>query len=128
MLFIWSVFGTLSDSSLHKKWGFPLRISSANADLVIFAKEILNGKHFLCSGCDYWIFSLKKAASQGTQILFPLIFLFFFLFLDFPNFSKVNFSNECIDRLLKFLKSLNCFWIFLVLGIPLRKTFFRCGF
>ena len=43
--------------SLHKKWSFPLRISSVNvtklefpADLVIFTEEIVNGKlHFLCS-------------------------------------------------------------------------------
>ena len=50
---------------LHKKWSFPLRISSVNvtaenaghagnlqknADLVTFTEEILNGKiHFLCS-------------------------------------------------------------------------------
>ena len=43
--------------SLHKKWGFPLSISSlnvtksaGNCDLVTFTEEILNGKlHFLCS-------------------------------------------------------------------------------
>ena len=44
--------------TLHKKWSFPLRISSVNvtksaqktADLVTFTGEILNGKlHFLCS-------------------------------------------------------------------------------
>ena len=42
---------------LHKKWSFPLRISSVNmtklhfpADLVTLTEEILNGKlHFLCS-------------------------------------------------------------------------------
>ena len=35
---------------LHKKWSFPLRISSVNLDLVSFTEEILNGKlHFLCS-------------------------------------------------------------------------------
>ena len=40
--------------SLHKKWSFSLRISSANvADLITFTEEILNGKlHFLCS--DYY--------------------------------------------------------------------------
>ena len=38
---------------LHKKWSFPLRISSVNvetADLVTFTEEILNGKlYFLCT-------------------------------------------------------------------------------
>ena len=34
----------LSNDTLHKKWSFPLRISSV-------CEEILNGKlHFLCSG------------------------------------------------------------------------------
>ena len=43
--------------TLHKKWSFPLRISSinltksaGNCDLVTFTEEILHGKfHFLCS-------------------------------------------------------------------------------
>ena len=43
--------------ALHKKWSFPLRISSVNvtksqetADLVTFTEEILDGKvHFLCN-------------------------------------------------------------------------------
>ena len=41
---------------LHKKWSFPLRISSVNvakstvADLVVFTEEIFNAKlHSLCS-------------------------------------------------------------------------------
>ena len=40
-------------NALHKKWGFPLRISSVNvtkSDLAIFTEEILDGKlHSLCS-------------------------------------------------------------------------------
>ena len=43
---------------LHKKWNFPLRISSVNAaksagtaDLVTFTKEILNGKLYFCAMC-----------------------------------------------------------------------------
>ena len=48
---IWALF------ALHKKWSFPLRISSVNvpstqfpADLVTFTEEMFNGKlHFLCS-------------------------------------------------------------------------------
>ena len=43
--------------ALHKKWSFPLRISSVNvtksaetADLVTFTEEMINGTlHFLCS-------------------------------------------------------------------------------
>ena len=35
---------------LHKKWGFPLRISQETADLVTFTEEILNGKlQFFCA-------------------------------------------------------------------------------
>ena len=42
------------NQSLHKKWNFPLKISSVNvqetADLITFTEELLNGKlHFLCS-------------------------------------------------------------------------------
>ena len=41
---------------LHKKWSFPLRVSSVNvipAYLVTFTEEILNGKlHFLCIAMD----------------------------------------------------------------------------
>ena len=44
--------------ALHKKWSFPLRISSVNveaADLATFAEEILTVKlHFLCSAVS-WI-------------------------------------------------------------------------
>ena len=62
--------------SLHKKWSFPLRISSVNvtnpqetADLVTFTEEILHGKlHFLCS---VWvkIFDLKDNNSQWNPVL-----------------------------------------------------------
>ena len=44
--------------TLHKKWCFPLRISSViPADLVTFTEEILNGKlHFLCSVIShFWV-------------------------------------------------------------------------
>ena len=51
--------------TLHKNWGFPLRISSVNvikllftADLVTSIKEILNGKlHFLCSDIYLYVFT-----------------------------------------------------------------------
>ena len=43
----------IKDTSLHKKWNFPLRISSVNmtkSDLVTFTEETFNGKlHFLFS-------------------------------------------------------------------------------
>ena len=46
-----------SDTTLHKKWKFPLRVSSGNektVDLVTFTEEILNGKlHFLCSAMSF---------------------------------------------------------------------------
>ena len=36
--------------TLHKKWSFPLKISSVNVTKSAFTDEILNGKlHFLCS-------------------------------------------------------------------------------
>ena len=50
------LFDQPTESSLHKKWNFPLRISSVNttpnpqfpADLVTFTEEVLDGKlHFL---------------------------------------------------------------------------------
>ena len=52
--------------AIHKKWSFPLRISSVDvintqetADLVTFTEEIFNGRlHFLCSGAYY--FQLEK--------------------------------------------------------------------
>ena len=56
--------------ALHKKWSFPLRISSVNVtksattDLVTFTEEILNGKlHFLCVSNTYKT-NLTKLSSQ----------------------------------------------------------------
>ena len=56
--------------SLHKKWRFPLRISSVNVTksavscyLVTFTVELLNGKFdfcFLCSGCIYCYYLMIK--------------------------------------------------------------------
>ena len=44
------VIRLIKDESLHKKWSFPLRISSVPADLATFTEEIINVKlHFLCS-------------------------------------------------------------------------------
>ena len=52
------------EGKMHKKWSFPLRISSVN--LTKFTEEILNGKlHFLCSGKTYWyILSLMDIFSR----------------------------------------------------------------
>ena len=68
---------TLTSSTLHKKWSFPLWISSVHttksaetADLVTFAEEILNGKlHFLCSAISFFLsgwlsFLLQKSVEQ----------------------------------------------------------------
>ena len=64
--------------SLHKKWSFPLRISSVNAtksagnwDLVTFTEEIHNGKlhfcvlvtttsYFNCSACLATLFAIDN--------------------------------------------------------------------
>ena len=62
--------------SLHKKWGFPFRISSVNvtksvrtADLVTFTEEILNGKpHFLCS--DYRDIEYLKLKFQRSSVAY----------------------------------------------------------
>ena len=44
---------------LHKKWSFPLRISSV--DLVTFIEETFDGKlHFLCSVTLSWHFDNKQ--------------------------------------------------------------------
>ena len=71
--------------TLHKKWSFPLRISSVHEDLVTFTKEILNGKlHFVCSvsllfvflGCfiyAFWVtcetFSIDASYSKSVIYL-----------------------------------------------------------
>ena len=65
---------------LHKKWSFPLRISSVNgtnpqfpADLVTSTEEILNGKfHFLCSveNSEVWFwFSWRKEELDHLRAL-----------------------------------------------------------
>ena len=54
--------------TLHKKWSFPLRVSSVNVtnsavycDLVTITEEIRNGKlHFLCSESFVAIWSLHE--------------------------------------------------------------------
>ena len=51
--------------SLHKKWSFPLRISSVTAELVTFTEEILNGKlHFLCSVSSEYSPEVHSESSQ----------------------------------------------------------------
>ena len=58
--------------ALHKKWSFPLRISSVNetktADLVTFTEEILNGKlPFFCGGYGYKTLNTKKSKTFRTE-------------------------------------------------------------
>ena len=79
----YSLFRLLT--SLHKKWSFPLKISSVNvnrctqtADLVIFTEDVINRKlHFLCSA------SWQKELSRRW-----LIFKEFILQKRLPSKSK----------------------------------------
>ena len=76
----------ISDASLHKKWSFPLRISSVNVTKSAvscgfgpFTEEILNGKlHFLCSACNintrYMITWLSDKFAKMKKKFFMLIF------------------------------------------------------
>ena len=66
--------------SLHKKWSFPLNISSVDifpnsqktADLVTVTEEILNGKlHFLCSVCSFK--ELHNSANDLSHFYLSLI-------------------------------------------------------
>ena len=82
----WLLLG-LVKVSLHKKWSFPLRISSVNVtkssvscgfgpqfpkDLVTYTEEILNGKlHFLCSVIS--IFQI--IADMSLQLIFTTCIL-----------------------------------------------------
>ena len=67
---------------LHKKWSFPLRISSinitnsaANCGLVTFTEKILNGKlHFFCSvPWDRKTWTSQQRALIGTLKMFEKI-------------------------------------------------------
>ena len=62
----------------HKKWSFPLRISSVNtADLVTFTEEILNGKlYFLCTKCQLRGITVLEG---GRDILWILLICFGFI-------------------------------------------------
>ena len=56
-------FGIVRNTySLHKKWSFPLIVSSVN---VTFTEEILDGKlHFLCSDSSYYLMSNLNAVPK----------------------------------------------------------------
>ena len=68
--------GEESSSSLHRKRGFPFRISSVNvtkpqfpAGIVLFAEEILIGKlHFLCGGSGEKGKSRSKCCTRDRKI------------------------------------------------------------
>ena len=58
--------------ALHKKWSFPLRISSANVkDFFTFTEEVLIGKlHFLCS-----VKRIKKSIKESKcKDQFPSVY------------------------------------------------------
>ena len=59
--------------TLHKKWNFPLRISSVDpketADLVTFTEEILNAKlNFLCSGSNVLRSPFKRISNADIKV------------------------------------------------------------
>ena len=70
-----SFTGSIQCLLLHKKWSFPLRISSVKvtksafpANLVIFTEEILNRKlPYLCS-IKFKIYNASKSCCKGSKI------------------------------------------------------------
>ena len=89
--------------SLHKKWSFPLRISSVNvtksevpADLVTFTEEILHGKlHFL-----YSVYLASEHCYYKNAIR-----------------PTTGFNNEIIKKLFKTIGTLKSFLQFVVWSI-----------
>ena len=61
--------------ALHRKWSFPLMISSVNViklqfhvDLVTFTEEILNTKpHYLCSVLVSWLNFIRHDGERGVN-------------------------------------------------------------
>ena len=84
-LLITSILTTICSKiySLHKKWSFPVRISSVRispADLVTFTKEILHGKlHFfvqrLWTLWLIWTGIAGYSPPQSLKILHPFLLL-----------------------------------------------------
>ena len=69
-------FSEFLENPLYKEWSFMLRISSVNADLVTFTKEIYNGKlHFLCNDV-----RCEKICSRKLSF-FSVLFMYNMLYL-----------------------------------------------
>ena len=89
-------FYVFSHRTLHKKWSFPLRITSVNAtksagtwrDLVTFTEEILTGKLYFfvqwnacfCS-CGMRVNSLTQLSNKSHLIALHLELIVFSIFL-----------------------------------------------
>ena len=91
--------------SLHKKWSFPLRISSVNVtkfavslDLVTSTEKILNGKlHFLCSEfISKSLFRLERFRLLHDRWL-VLTFYIAFISLFTTPFISLNFLTVLIQ-------------------------------
>ena len=105
-----------NDSSLNKKWSFPLKISSVNVTksaLILFTEEVCNGTlHFVCIACinqlisiTYSIFSVSLEVCD-TSLDFSKAFdrIWHKVYLYKVNNSKIN-GNLLVDLLELFLYS-----------------------
>ena len=116
---------------LHKKWSFPLRISSVNVKSfteVTFTEEIVNGKlHFLCTyfQINAWSAFLEKKFGQKlkkkqrkfdkSRKLWYLLFRSFWLALPKINFWKKDRGLSCV--LIQFWDCPNIFYFPSVLSL-----------
>ena len=66
-------YGSFTVHSLHKKWSFPLRISSV--DLVTFTEEILKGKLHFCAVITTVVTLLQQKYLNFTKIFLVKLFL-----------------------------------------------------
>ena len=101
--------------TLHKKWSFPLRISSinvtksaGNCELVIFTEEILNGKlGFLCSVRVHvsYVVNWKTVLFEWIQSVNNL---YFFTFAKNENHVRKTYRTKFEKFLVEKLKII--FW------------------
>ena len=94
-LLVWQVSITL-----HKKWSFPLRISSV--DLVTFTEEYLNGNFIFCAVLDHWI-SIPGIYHQSMQFCISCFMLVVISYVFICTYVLLLKSD---DRLSHFLRSL----------------------
>ena len=134
--FTWSV-ACYNPNTLHKKWSFPLRISSVNvtkyaenSDLVTFTGEILNGKlNFLCRDG----FNLRPwSPYNALRNLIPLVQfekrekiyggarLLVKLLVKACNFTKINTPLWVFFKFFKL-----CKWLQIAQSVSMMKCFAR---